>query len=238
MDATDQPIGEPVPGWSARALPPRTPMVGRFCRVEPLDVERHGPDLHDAFAEDVEGRGWTYLFVGPFDDEAGLRDYLTGVAGRDDPLFHVVVDARTGRAVGFASFMRVEPELGSIEIGNIHFSVRMRRTPIATEAVYLMVRRAFDELGYRRCEWKCDSLNAPSRRAAERFGFAYEGRFRQALVYKGRNRDTAWYSIVDGEWPALRAGFEAWLDAGNFDADGAQRRSLGETIRRTRTDGA
>ena len=233
-NALGQPIGAPVDGWTPRDRPPRTPVEGRTCRVEPLDVAAHGRDLFDAFELNADGRNWTYLPVGPFARRADFDAWLTGVAGRDDPLFHAIANLGTGRAVGLASLMRIDPANGVIEVGNIHFSPALQRTALATEAMYLLMRRAFDELGYRRYEWKCDALNAPSRRAAERLGFTYEGRFRQAVVYKGRSRDTAWYSIVDAEWPPIRAGFEAWLAPSNFDAAGTQVRSLSDAIREAR----
>ena len=229
-----QPIGAPVEGWTPRDRPPRTPVIGRTCRVEPLDVAVHGGDLFDAFVRDAEGRNWTYLPVGPFARRADFDAWLDGVAGRDDPLFHAIVGLDAERAVGLASLMRIDPANGVIEVGNIHFSPAMQRTALATEAMYLLMRRAFDELGYRRYEWKCDALNAPSRRAAERLGFAYEGLFRQAVLYKGRSRDTAWYSIVDAEWPAIKVGFETWLAPSNFDAAGTQVRSLSDAIREAR----
>jgi RimJ/RimL family protein N-acetyltransferase len=222
-----QPIGFPVPGWTPRPRPPRRAIAGRFCRLEPLDPARHGPDLYAANADD-DGRMWTYLPVGPFDGEAPYRAWLDAVAGGDDPLFHAVVDVAGGRAVGLASYLRIDPPNGAIEIGHLQFSPRLQRTPAATEATFLLIRRAFDELGYRRLEWKCDSCNAPSRAAAERLGFRFEGLFRQAVVYKGRNRDTAWFSIVDAEWPAVRAACERWLDASNFDPAGRQRTRLAD----------
>ncbi|MGE0158819.1 MAG: GNAT family N-acetyltransferase [Gemmatimonadales bacterium] len=222
---TAPPVGPPVLGWSRRPLPPRSPMVGRWCRLEPLDPARHASSLFAAFRSDTEGRGWTYLPYGPFANEAAFREWLDGVAGTDDPLFHTISDEH-GEPVGVASFLRITPDAGSIEVGHIHYAPRLQRTRAATETMYLMMRRAFDELGYRRYEWKCDALNAPSRRAAERLGFTYEGTFRQHVVTKGRNRDTAWYSIIDAEWPAIRAAFEAWLDPANFDERGKQRRSL------------
>jgi RimJ/RimL family protein N-acetyltransferase len=200
-------------------------MAGRYCRVEPLDPGRHGADLHAANQEDAGGM-WTYLSVGPFADEPSYRAWLVQVAAGEDPLFHTIVDAATGRAAGLAAFMRIDPPNGVIEVGALQFSPRLQRTRAATEAMNLMMRRAFDELGYRRYEWKCDSLNAPSRAAAERYGFRFEGIFRQAVVYKGRNRDTAWYSIVDGEWPAIKEAFERWLDPANFDAGGRQHTRL------------
>ncbi len=225
-----QPIGEPIDGWSARALPPRTAMEGRYCRVEPIDPARHADQLHAANREDTDGRIWTYLAYGPFAAPDDYRAWMAETCLGDDPLFHAVVDLRTGTAAGVASYLRIEPAVGVIEVGHINYAPRLQRTPAATEAMYLMMRRVFDELGYRRYEWKCDSLNAPSRRAAERLGFRFEGIFRQATIYKGRNRDSEWYSIIDSEWPALRRAFEAWLDPANFDADGNQRKRLSELV--------
>ncbi len=220
-----QPIGATVEGWSGAEWPSDDVMVGRFCRVERLGVE-HLAALFEAFALDVEGRNCTYLPYGPFaslgDVEAWFETWCCG----GDPQFWAILDLQTDRAVGVASLMRIKPAAGSIEVGHVHYSPLLQRTPGGTEAMYLMMRRVF-ELGYRRYEWKCDALNAASRRAAERLGFVFEGVFRQATVVKGRNRDTAWYSVVDGEWGRLRARFEAWLDAGNFDGDGRQRRGLG-----------
>jgi RimJ/RimL family protein N-acetyltransferase len=230
-NALGQPVGPPVPGWTPRALPPATPMVGRFCRVEPLDVARHAGALFRANAADRDGRNWTYLSIEPPRDEAAYRAYLAVHAAGRDPMVHAIVEGESGEPVGLASFMRIDPVAGSIEVGHINFSPRLQRRPAATEAMALMMARVFDELGYRRYEWKCDSLNAPSRAAAERLGFRFEGIFRQALVVKDRNRDTAWYSVIDSEWPLLKRAFAAWLDPSNFDAAGRQRASLGE-IRR------
>jgi RimJ/RimL family protein N-acetyltransferase len=221
-----QPVGRPVPGWSPRSAPPRTPMAGRFCTVEPLDPERHAAQLFAAYAEDREGRLWTYLPRGPYALLEDYRRWTEDAAGRDDPLTHAIIDNATGHAVGTAAYMRIEPAVGVIEVGSITYSPRLQRRPAATEAMYLMMRRVFDELGYRRYEWKCDSLNAPSRVAAQRLGFRYEGLFRQATMTKGRNRDTAWFSIVDRDWPPIRAAFERWLDPANFDVEGQQRYSL------------
>ena len=221
-----QPIGAPLPDWSPRPFPPRTPIIGRFCRVEPLDPDRHAADLFAANRDDAEGRNWTYLPYGPFPTLDLYRGWVREVSARSDPQFHAIVDELNGRAVGVASLMRIDPAAGVIEVGGINYSPRLQRRPAATEAMYLLMRRVFDELGYRRYEWKCDSLNAPSRAAAERLGFRYEGLFRQATVYKGRNRDTAWFSIIDSEWPALRTAFEDWLDPANFDAEGRQRQNL------------
>ncbi|MCH2174049.1 GNAT family N-acetyltransferase [Myxococcota bacterium] len=224
------PIGFALPGWQSALRPPHTPMFGRLCRVEPIDVHLHGDDLFQAFAEDGDGRSWTYLPYGPFQDIEVFQRWMTETCLGADPLFHVIVDASNGRAVGVASYLRISPEIGVIEVGHIHFSQRMRKSPMGTEAMYLMMRRAFDELGYRRYEWKCDALNGPSRSAAERLGMTYEGVFRQATIYKGRNRDTAWYSVLDREWPRLKTGFETWLQADNFADDGTQVRALGNLI--------
>lgn len=222
-----QPVGLPVPGWSPPPFPAREVIDGRYCRLEPLDPARHAADLHAANSLDAEGRNWTYLPVGPFDSLESYREWLTSYCLGKDPMFFATVERGLGKPYGVASFMRITPAAGTIEVGHIHFSEKMKRSPIATEAMYLMMKNAFD-LGYRRYEWKCDSLNAPSRAAAARFGFRYEGIFRQATVYKGRTRDTAWFSIIDSEWPAVRKAFETWLDPGNFDEKGKQRVRLAE----------
>jgi RimJ/RimL family protein N-acetyltransferase len=223
-----QPIGFPLPDWYPRPAPPRTVMAGRFCRLEPLDSERHAAALHEANQLDLEGRGWTYLPVGPFATLDAYRGWMEARCLGADPLFHAIIDPASDRPVGVASYLRIDPALGAIEVGHIKYSPLLQRQPAATEAMYLMMRRVFDELGYRRYEWKCDSLNAPSRAAAERLGFRFEGIFRQAMVYKGRNRDTAWFSILDREWPPLKTALERWLSPDNFDAVGKQRRRLQE----------
>lgn len=222
-----QPIGFAVPGWTARPLPPRTPMEGRFCRLEPLDPDRHAADLFEANSDDGEARMWTYLPYGPFATPADYRAWMETACLGDDPQFHAVLDG-DGRAVGIASYLRIEPAVGVIETGHIAWSPRLQRTPAATEAMFLMMARVFDDLGYRRYEWKCDALNAPSRHTAKRLGFRFEGIFRQATIYKGRNRDTAWFSILDVEWPRMREAYRGWLAAENFDGQGRQVRSLGD----------
>lgn len=201
-------------------------MPGRLVNLEPLDLDLHCADLFDALALDTDGRNWTYLPDGPFADIDTFRTWMATCCFGDDPLFHAIIDTSSSRAVGFASFQRIEPNVGCIEVGYINFSPTLQRTALATEAMFLMMRRAFDELGYRRYEWKCDSLNAASRAAAQRLGFTYEGTFRQAITYKRRSRDTAWFSITDVEWPARKVEFERWLDPANFDADGTQQTRL------------
>lgn len=219
-----QPIGEDVPGWAPRPWPPQTPMQGRYCRLEKLDPDRHGKALYAAYREAPDWRDWTYLPRGPFDTEGAYIAWARENAALNDPWhFTVLVD---GEPVGTLAHMRIDPSNGVIEVGAIMYAPRLQRTPAATEAIYLMMRRAFDELGYRRHEWKCDALHAGSRHAAERYGFRFEGIFAQAIVYKGRSRDTAWYAVTDKEWPVLRAAFETWLAPGNFDAQGRQKQSL------------
>jgi RimJ/RimL family protein N-acetyltransferase len=225
-----QPIGFPLSHWTVCPRPPRSAMEGRFCIVEPVDPARHAADLHAANSLDREGRNWTYLPYGPFDRIEDYRLWLDRASAGDDPLFHAIIERRSSRAAGVASYMRIDPAGGVIEVGGINYAPPLQRTPAATEAMYLMMRRVFDELGYRRYEWKCDALNAPSRAAAQRLGFQYEGTFRQATVYKARNRDTCWFSILDSEWPALKARFERWLDPANFDAQGRQRLNLATCI--------
>ena len=224
MNAFGQPIGEPVDGWHPPPAPARITLQGRWCRVEPLEVSRHGHALFDSNAAG-DGRNWTYLFAEPPASREAYLEYLQSSFSGDDPLAYAIVDQATGVAVGLATYLRIVPSLGNIEVGHINFSPALQRTPLATEAMYLMAKYVFD-LGYRRYEWKCDSLNAPSRAAAMRFGFSYEGLFRQAVVYKGRNRDTAWYAMIDRDWPALQAAYSAWLAPGSFDSDGTQRVSL------------
>lgn len=226
-NAHDQPIGPPVDNWTARQLPSSKTIPGRTCRLERLDITAHSDHLYDAYGKDSAGVNWTYLFAGPFTEKRTFLKWLTNAAAGSDPMFYAIVDEHSNKAIGVAAYMRIDPANGVIEVGNIHFSPALQKTVQATEAMYLMMRHVFDELGYRRYEWKCDALNAPSRRAALRYGFTFEGIFRQALVYKGRNRDTAWFSIIDSEWPAVRVAYQDWLHASNFDAAGEQRHSLG-----------
>ena len=224
-----QPIGFATEHWSGCEHPRGAVMNGRLCRLEPIDVERHCADLFAAFSLDQDARNWTYLPYGPFATEADLRSWFLASCVGDDPCFFSVIDLQSGRAVGVASYLRIEPAMGVIEVGHIHFSPLMQGKPISTEAMYLMMRHVFDQ-GYRRYEWKCDALNQPSCNAAQRLGFLFEGIFRQAIMYKQRNRDTAWYSILDREWPTAKAMFEAWLDPLNFDENGQQRSNLSHNM--------
>jgi RimJ/RimL family protein N-acetyltransferase len=211
--------------FEPRALPGTEPTEGRHVRVEPIVDERRFDELYDAFAADRSGRIFDYLAYGPFDDRAAFLEFAREIYLGGAMRFHAVVPASTGRATGVAALMRADPANGVIEIGHICLAPSLQQTVASTEGLFLIMSRAF-ELGYRRLEWKCDDRNLPSRRAAERFGFRYEGTFRQHMIVKNRNRDTAWFSILDSEWPALRGGFEEWLDPENFDPSGRQIRRL------------
>lgn len=226
-NAMGQPVGSPLPHWKPPPGIARVTLTGRYCRIEPLKAARHAADLFGANALDTTAAGWTYLSAGPFADFADYHSWVEKVSISDDPLFHAIADLRTQKTVGVAAYMRIDPANGVIEIGSIKYSPLMQRTPVATEAMHLMMRHAF-ALGYRRYEWKCDTLNAPSRAAAQRYGFSYEGIFRQAMVYKGRSRDSAWFSIIDSDWPAIDEAFTRWLAPENFNADGTQRVALSQ----------
>jgi len=221
-----QPVGDALPDWAGAWPPTATTLAGRSCRLERLDAERHADDLFDAYALAPDGRDWTYLPVGPFATREAYREWVAEAAALADPRHYAVVHGESGRALGTLSLMRHDPANGVIEVGWVVFSPLLQRTTMATEAQFLLMRHVFDELGYRRYEWKCDSLNEPSRKAAARLGFRYEGTFRQAVVYRGRNRDTAWFAMTDADWPEARRAFEAWLDPANFDPAGRQRRPL------------
>ncbi len=221
-----EPIGHPVDSHHAKR-PERITLEGQWITLAPLDAEKHAEALYEGSNGDPEReRVWTYLFNGPF---ATLSDFAADIelkARSVDPHFFAVVDNSSGRAVGYQALMRIDPNNRVIEVGNILYTPAMQRTAGATEAQYLFARYVFDVLGNRRYEWKCNALNAPSRRAAERFGFAFEGVFRQHMIVKGRNRDTAWFSLLDSEWPARKAAYERWLARGNFDGQGRQKESL------------
>ncbi len=229
----EKPLGAAV-DWAPVVRPGREPLRGRYVVVRPVDPV-DGQELHEVSHPPAGDPAiWTYLPDGPYPDAQALHQWLQAAQAIDDPLFFTLVRLPEERPQGVASYLRITPEHGVIEIGHIWFGSPLQRTAAATEAIYLMMRHAFDDLGYRRLEWKCNALNAASRRAAERFGLRFEGIFRQHLVIKGHNRDTAWYALVDQEWPPVRAGFEAWLAEANFDPDGRQRRALGELIAEAR----
>ncbi|WGW03940.1 GNAT family N-acetyltransferase [Tropicibacter oceani] len=219
-----QPIGLPVDRAFPRPRPTHEPLTGRFCTLT-ATREDHAQALLAAFAEDTSGAGWTYLPNAPWHGIDDAQAFCRMAQGSADPMFYTITDDH-GVISGFCSLLRIAPEVGSIEVGFIHFAPRLQKTPAATEALFLLIDHAMTDLGYRRFEWKCDALNAPSRAAAERLGFTYEGTFRQATLYKGRNRDTAWFSILDGEWDTLKARFQRWLSPGNFLETGHQKRRL------------
>ena len=212
-------------GWTPARRPAREVLAGALVDLEPLE-ERHATDLFAAGQGDP--RLWDHLPYGPFAEPDEMAGWVEDRAASEDPLFFAVVDCATGHAGGMASYLRAEPAHGCVEIGHIWFGAGMQRTPHATEAIWLLARHAFDGLGNRRLEWKCDAANDRSRRAALRFGFTFEGVFRQHMIVKGRNRDTAWFSMLDGEWPAVRAAFDRWLAPENFDAEGRQRARLAD----------
>ncbi|WP_279482561.1 GNAT family protein [Aureimonas sp. SK2] len=212
--------------WEPRELPGHRTMIGNHVRVEPIRDARRFAELHAAF--EGHDRLWDYLAYGPFETAEDFGRFANTTYVGADPMFHAIVPTLSNRAEGVAALMRLDPANGVVEIGHICLSPGLQQTRAATEAFFLLFERVFDELGYRRLEWKCNDRNAPSKRAAERLGFHHEGLFRQHMVSKGRNRDTAWFSIIDGDWPKVRAGFEAWLDPDNFDRNGRQRRSLAQ----------
>jgi len=224
-----QPLGAIIEGGPA-AQPARVPLIGRHVHVVPLDPAAHAADLYAASHGAGDAALWTYLISRTFPDPEAFRAYYEAAALRDDPLLFAFLDATTGKAVGHAAYMRIEPAHRVIEVGNVLFTRALQRSVAASEAMYLMARHVFEDLGYRRYEWKCDALNAPSRAAAQRYGFTYEGLFRQHMIVKGRSRDTTWFSMLDAEWPRVKAAFEAWLAPENFDPAGRQKRRL-EDIR-------
>jgi RimJ/RimL family protein N-acetyltransferase len=213
--------------WKPVALPARVSLQGSHVTLEPLSAEKHTADLWHA----VHGHDevWTWLADGPYPSDAALRRALEEKQTWTSAVFFALLPKSNGHAAGYASYMRIDPANGAIEVGNILLAPSLQRTVAATEAMYLMARHVFEDLGYRRYEWKCNASNEPSRRAALRLGFTFEGIFRQHMVVKGQNRDTAWFSMLDREWPARKAAFEAWLHPSNFDADGRQRKSLAQT---------
>jgi RimJ/RimL family protein N-acetyltransferase len=227
FDELGNPVGMPVHDDRTPAIPDRSRvLLGDYAVLEPL-APRHATDLWNAFSDDADGRMWTYMHAGPFGDEEEFTLWLTQLCALDQLFLYAVVEKATGTALGFASFLRVDPGSRSLEVGWVTFSPRLQRSRVGTDAMFVMMREAF-ALGYRRYEWKCNALNAPSIAAAHRYGFSFEGLFRQALTVKGRNRDTAWFAVIDRDWPSLESAFERWLAADNFDASGRQRLRLSE----------
>ena len=220
------PVSQTLLDSPAATLPPRQRHEGRVVRLEPLDAAAHADALYEGTHGDGKEELWRYLFEGPFPDALAFKAYIERVASLEDQFFFAIIDKASELAVGYASYLRIEPVHRCIEVGNILYTPRLQQTVGATEAMYLMAHHVFEDLGYRRYEWKCNALNAPSRRAASRLGFIFEGIFRQHMIVKGHNRDTAWYAMLDSEWPARKANFEAWLDPANFDAQGRQKMSL------------
>jgi RimJ/RimL family protein N-acetyltransferase len=227
--AAARPVGPPVDPLPSGRAPERAPLVGAQVRLEPVEVGAHAESLYRlSHARPEDAVLWTYLAYGPFEGQGAFAAWLAERARSSDPLFFALVEQASGAAAGMASYMNIVPANGCIEIGHIWFAPPLQKSRAATEAIYLLARYVFDDLGYRRLEWKCDALNAASMRAARRFGFSYEGIFRQHMVVKGRNRDTAWFALLDREWPAVRSAFERWLAPANFDPAGRQRTALSD----------
>ncbi len=224
-------FGTPLPNWKSPVRPVGTTLTGAYVQLELMDPDTHAADLFRAYVGHDEV--WDYLPYGPFSSASAYHRWAKESASGVDPMFYVLRNLKTGHCGGVASYLRITPEAGSIEVGHINLAPEIAGSRASTEAMYLMMDWAF-AAGYRRYEWKCDALNMPSRRAAQRLGFSYEGIFRQATVYRQRNRDTAWFSVIDGEWPALREAYKAWLAPRNFDAEGRQRERLGDLTRLVR----
>lgn len=222
----NQPIGFPVQNWCAKSKPGNHHWMGRYCILEPLTIEKHAEKLFHAFLVETRGESWTYLPYGPFESISEFRDWLKTILAESDTLLYAILEKETNQPVGISGYLRITPTHGVIEIGHLHFSNLLKKKPAATQAIYLMLYHVFEDLKYRRCEWKCNSLNQPSMNAAERFGFKFEGIFRQHLVVKNCNRDTAWFSIIDTEWPEIKGKFQRWLSSENFDQAGNQKIKL------------
>ena len=226
-NAHGQPIGEPVPDWEPRLPPAQTTLTGRYVGLEPV-AATHAPALFAALAAEEDDASWTYRHDERPTDEAGMQALVETWSSRPVDVTYAILPADTGTAAGVATLTRIDPAHGSAEVGAILYGRALKRSRAATEAIHLLARYLFDDLGYRRFEWKLDCLNEPSARAARRLGFTYEGRFRNAMVYKSRNRDTDWFAMTDGDWPRIRDAHERWLDPANFDAAGVQRTSLSD----------
>lgn len=228
----NQAVGYPLENWTAVKSPSKHNIQGSYCLLEVLDVAKHGTKLFDNLSLNNRGESWTYLPYGPFNHYAEFEDWIKKTTAEQDTLLYAIIDVKSQLPIGIAGYLRINPEHGVIEIGHLHFSNLLKKTPAATEAIYLLLYQAFEELKYRRCEWKCHSLNEASQKAAVRLGFQFEGIFRQHNVFKQRNRNTAWFSIIDSEWPELMEKFKLWLNSNNFGSDGQQRLKLQEVCRR------
>ena len=228
MNEHNQLIGDVVENWSTRLRPAANSIVGKYCVLELLNSEKHAGQLFEALSLNNNGDSWTYLPYGPFHSVNEFNDWIQNTTEKSGDILYAILDAKTNIPIGISGFLRIFPNHGSIEVGHLHFSNTLKQTPLATEAIYLMMSLVFDALQYRRLEWKCHSMNEPSKNAALRFGFQYEGRFRQSFIFKNRNRDTDWFSIIDSEWPVLKNKFLQWLDDRNFDAAGKQLKRLQE----------
>jgi RimJ/RimL family protein N-acetyltransferase len=221
-------VGAKVANWQPAKRPSKESLYGHYCILEVMDIDKHAHKLFEALKIDNNGESWTYLPHGPFDDVEDFREWLKANTKDPETLLYAILDIKSGEPIGMAAYLRICPEHGSIEVARVHFSALLKNRPAATEAMYLIMRNVFENLGYRRYEWKCHSLNQASKNAAERLGFTFEGIFRQCNVFKGRNRDTAWFSIIDSEWPRIKAKLEKWLNPNNFDHNGHQKLSLRE----------
>jgi RimJ/RimL family protein N-acetyltransferase len=224
---SELPIGPRLADPGPARRPERVVLDGQFCRLEPIDGKRHRDELFAASTPPDAARRFRYLFEEPPTSLEDMEAWIAKAEVSADPLVFAVIDKRTGRCEGRQTLMRITPEHKCIETGSIYWGPAISRTPAATEANYLFAKHVFDDLGYRRFEWKCDALNAPSRRAAERFGFTYEGHFRRAVIVKGRSRDTTWFAMVEDDWPAIKGAYEQWFEPANFDAAGQQKANLG-----------
>ncbi|WP_207694344.1 hypothetical protein DOK67_0000930 [Enterococcus sp. DIV0212c] len=223
-----QSIGAPIKNWSKREYPTKVILDGMYCRLEKMDPTKHLEDLYQVYGPASNPKTWTYIPMVSFENKADFSMYLESASKSHDPFHYVIIDKANGKALGTLALMRIDRDQGSIEVGYVIYSDQLKKTRIATEAQYLLACYVLDELGYRRYEWKCDALNEPSRKAALRLGFVFEGIFRNALVYKERNRDTAWFSMIDSEWPRNKSRMDVWLDPSNFTADGKQKKRLNE----------
>ncbi len=216
-------VGGIIEDWRGALKPNKElSLQGRYCMLVPIELHQHATKLYNAFAINNKGDSWTYLPYGPFETQNDFENWLNRTLAEPDTLLYAILDEKTQEPIGIAGFLRINPPHGVIEIGHLHFSAKLRQTALATEAIYLLLQYAFDSMGYRRCEWKCHHFNEPSKLAAKRFGFTFEGVFRQSNVFKERNRDTAWFSIIDTEWPLIQRRFEKWLHPDNFDVTGMQ----------------